>query len=136
MFLFLRLSLLSALAIASLSQGYCGEERPNHDYVSYDLIDLSNGQDGSILSKESNKIYVNPNRISVSEDGITLKSDFGSEVKLPLIACDTAGIFIDISSNEEISATQYPVIKCRNCRRPFSPTFFNRGRCPSCGFQN
>lgn len=99
----------------------------------FDLLDV---KDSSVIEMKNNKLYLNLERLVVTPEGLFLQSDFDGFVKIPFVSVDGQGVYTLASNLSNVFAAVYPVIKCRNCQRPFSPNIFNMGVCPNCGYQN
>ena len=82
---------------------------------------------------EKDRLYVNPKSVLINENGIFLQIPDGAQIPLTALFSDSHGCYTSASAG---LATVYPVITCRNCKTPFSPTIFDLGKCPHCGFRN
>jgi len=118
---------LSAISIVCLTQLFSTEE-----YSSGELIQSPVSEFLGLLG-EVEKIYVSPDAVVATGQGLFVKTEDGNQIPIPFLISSENGCFTIMKQND---ATVYPVIRCRNCDLPFSPTFFNKGKCPRCGVQN
>lgn len=114
-------------------KGYCSEN--NIKELNNQIIaELLKQNDPSIISIENeNEVYFNPAKIIPNESGLFLQTFNGECYRIPFIFSNDQGCFTLLSFE---NYTVYPRKKCRNCERMFTPTFFNKGKCPHCGAQN
>lgn len=90
--------------------------------------------DSSIVSiQNENKVYLNFANIISNECGLFLRTSNGEFYRIPFLFSNDQGCFTLLSQE---NFTVYPRIKCWNCDKYFTPTFFNKGKCPHCGEQN
>jgi hypothetical protein len=97
------------------------------------ILELLECQDRAILKVEEEKVYLRPDALVLTEQGIFVKTEAGKCLEVPLLLSSQQGCYTIFS---QTNATVYPVIKCKNCKQPFNPNFFNKGKCPRCGTQN
>lgn len=101
------------------------------------IEELVISQDTSIVSVEENeRIFINSDRLILSQSGIMLQTDQGEYIRIPILLSNAQGSFTSLSNSSHSSELIHPVIVCRNCQKKFTPTIFNGGRCIFCGYQN
>ncbi|NGX27059.1 MAG: hypothetical protein K940chlam6_00986 [Chlamydiae bacterium] len=104
-----------------------------NDQVINQLIDL--GDSSILFVNNEQKIYFNSDKIIPHNDGLYLQTQSGEFYRIPFLMSNESGCFTVFSSSQ-INSTIYPIIKCKNCNKPFNPNIFNKGKCPHCGTQN
>ena len=98
------------------------------------LLNLLDSGDSSVISIEkSGEVYLRADKILITENGIFVQTDSNERFQIPFLSSNTRGCYSLLTQSD---STVYPVISCKNCGVRFSPTFFNRGKCPRCGTQN
>lgn len=85
------------------------------------LMQLHRLQDSSISNVKNEKYYVNTDRISVSEEGIYLYSDYFGPIAMKHLLQDNEGVYV---------MGVFDYYRCNSCGRIYSspPT-----KCDSCG---
>ncbi|MBX9744324.1 MAG: hypothetical protein K2X08_03835 [Chlamydiales bacterium] len=124
------------LVVLGMCNVLYGEKYTDRKFIEKKLVELGHCQDEAIVGYIEDKCYINPDRISIATGGILLHTDFGGLLSLSGIASDYLGIYTTVSLRPDELGTVYPIIRCKNCNKPFSPTFINKGVCPHCGIQN
>ena len=96
------------------------------------LLELVYSHDESILSVEpTGEIYFKPSHLTITDRGLYLRTASRGLLQIPALLSNQKGAYTVMTD-----ATVYPIIRCKSCNTPFSPTIFNRGKCPRCGTQN
>jgi len=96
---------------------------------------LNDQKDSSILYQaENGYTYLNSKYIVPTRDGIHIQTGLG-DYSIPVLFSDASGCYTK-TRNEREDSTVYPIIRCINCKKPFSPSFFNKAVCPHCGTKN
>lgn len=130
-----RIFCLSLVIFCMSSKGFCSNS--NIQEINKQVIEqLIAIEDASILSIENEQeVYLNPSKIIALEEGMFLETQGGEYIRIPLLLSGERGCFT-LLANEKQNSVIYPLIKCKGCTRLFTPSIFNRGKCPHCGTQN
>lgn len=73
------------------------------------IMELHSISDSSVVEIKGEKLYLNPDRLSFSEDGITLNTDFLGPVVLSHVVHDKDGFRLS-----------FAVYRCNSCGRHYS----------------
>lgn len=92
-------------------------------------------QDPALQDIAYDHVQLNPQNLSITQDGIFLNTTAGERFQIDALFAD-AGSCFTVLNMAGSSATVYPVISCKSCGKRFSPTIFNGGNCPHCGTRN
>lgn len=98
---------------------------------------LETSGDPAILAVEEDTVYLNPNNVSVNENGIFLSTNTNKVLRLLSLAHQGSALYTRICNAEPRESTVWPIIKCRSCGRSFVLTILNsQAECPYCGAKN
>jgi len=125
---------LCGLFLFSTLDAFSTGEYTNKENIQSSILSLLNGRDKAISLIESDgKVYLKPEAIVPTEQGLFVKTESGDYLEIPFLISGEHGCYTVLNQSD---STVYPVIRCKNCNTPFSPTIFNQGKCPRCGTQN